>query len=127
VGDPRGGFAYPLKDVTINDTYYRQVFGGTLPGPIWRESMQAALGSSPAVPFVLQTVVPIPVAAPPSVAPPREEILEEAENFLFDNLDPGTTGEVPEEFDNTVPAPAPNPSAPPAPPASNEFDPVPTG
>ncbi len=130
VGDPRGGFAYPLKDVTINDTFYRQVFGGTLPGPIWRESMQAALGSSPAVPFVLQTVVPIPVAAPPSVVPPREEILEEAENFLFDNLDPGTTGEVPEEFDNTDPAaPAPNPAAPApsAPPANNEFGPVPAG
>jgi hypothetical protein len=81
------------------------------------------------MPFVLQTVVPIPVAAPPAVEPPREEVLEEAENFIFDNLDPNTTGEVPEEFDNTDPAPAADPAAPapPAPPANNEFDPVPAG
>ncbi len=33
-GEPRGGFAYPLKDISIKGTYYRQVFGGTLAGPI---------------------------------------------------------------------------------------------
>ncbi|MBU6245564.1 MAG: penicillin-binding protein [Actinomycetales bacterium] len=45
VGDPRGGFAYPMKGVTINGVYYPQVFGGTLPGPIWKASMEAALAS----------------------------------------------------------------------------------
>lgn len=43
VGDPRGGFAYPMKNVTVNGVYYSQVFGGTLPGPIWKASMEAAL------------------------------------------------------------------------------------
>lgn len=55
VGDPRGGFAYPMKDITINGTYYNQVFGGSLPGPIWRQSMQAALAGKPALNFSLQT------------------------------------------------------------------------
>jgi len=45
VGDPRGGFAYPMKNVTVNGVYYSQVFGGTLPGPIWKASMEAALAS----------------------------------------------------------------------------------
>lgn len=45
VGDPRGGFAYPMKDVTVNGVYYSQIFGGTLPGPIWKASMEAALAS----------------------------------------------------------------------------------
>ena len=46
VGDPRGGFAYPMKNVTINGRYYSQVFGGTLPGPIWRDSMEKALAGT---------------------------------------------------------------------------------
>lgn len=63
VGDPRGGFAYPLKDVTINGTYYRQVFGGTLPGPIWKASMEAALADKPIEQFVLDTGLPTSVFA----------------------------------------------------------------
>jgi membrane peptidoglycan carboxypeptidase len=61
VGDPRGGFAHPLKDVTINGTYYRQVFGGTLPGPIWKTSMEAALADKPIEQFVLDTGLPTSV------------------------------------------------------------------
>ena len=55
VGDPRGGFAYPMKDITINGQYYRQVFGGTLPGPIWKASMEAALADKPVEQFNLST------------------------------------------------------------------------
>ena len=48
VGDPRGGFAHPMKNLTINGKYYKQVFGSTLPGPIWQRSMTAALeGTDP--------------------------------------------------------------------------------
>ncbi len=61
VGDPRGGFAHPLKDVTINGTYYRQVFGGTLPGPIWKASMEAALADKPIEQFILDTGLPTSV------------------------------------------------------------------
>lgn len=53
VGDPRGGFRYPMKDITVNGIYYRQVFGGTLPGPIWQQSMQGALAGRPITPFNL--------------------------------------------------------------------------
>ena len=55
VGDPRGGFAYPMKDVTINGRYYAQVFGSTMPGPIWKASMEAALANTRPVDFDLVT------------------------------------------------------------------------
>jgi membrane peptidoglycan carboxypeptidase len=42
VGDPRGGFKYPLKNITINGTYYRQVYGSTMAGPIWKTAMLTA-------------------------------------------------------------------------------------
>ena len=53
VGDPRGGFAYPMTDVTINGTYYSYVTGGMIPNPIWRETMMAALANLPPKPFEL--------------------------------------------------------------------------
>ena len=61
IGDPRGGFAHPLKDITINGTYYEQVFGGTLAGPIWKASMEAALADKPIEGFVLSTDLPTSV------------------------------------------------------------------
>lgn len=42
---PRGG--YPLTNRTIGGTFYRDVCGGCLPGPIWRETMLAALAGRP--------------------------------------------------------------------------------
>ena len=55
VGDPRGGYGFPMKDVTINGKYYAQVFGSTLPGPIWKQAMVGALqGTMPAA-FDLQS------------------------------------------------------------------------
>ncbi len=54
VGDPRGGFAYPMKSVTVNGRYYSQVFGSTLPGPIWKASMDAALKDRPVRQFNLK-------------------------------------------------------------------------
>ena len=53
VGDPRGGFAYPMTDVTINGTYYSYVTGGMIPGPIWREVMIAAHRNIPPTAFEL--------------------------------------------------------------------------
>ncbi|MGV1004835.1 MAG: transglycosylase domain-containing protein [Candidatus Nanopelagicales bacterium] len=54
VGDPRGGFRHPLKNIYINGTYYRDVFGSSLPGPTWKAAMKAALAGSPAVKFDLK-------------------------------------------------------------------------
>jgi membrane peptidoglycan carboxypeptidase len=52
VGDPRGGAAYPMRGVTIAGIYRPQVFGATIPGPIWRDSMAGALRGRPAHDFV---------------------------------------------------------------------------
>jgi membrane peptidoglycan carboxypeptidase len=49
MGDPEG--RRPLQRVTINGHFYKQVYGGTLPAPIWRETMLAALAGVPAVDF----------------------------------------------------------------------------
>lgn len=91
VGDPRGGFAFPLKDITINNRYYRQVFGGTLPGPIWRESMQIASASLPIANFDLRTEFAAPAYEP------EPEVTDEAELFAPEG---GA------EFDNTETAPS---------------------
>jgi hypothetical protein len=40
-----------MKQVTIKGTYYDQVFGGTLPGPIWRDSMELALAGTEPLDF----------------------------------------------------------------------------
>lgn len=53
VGDPRGGYRYPMKNIEINETFYRQVFGSSIPGPIWREAMLGALAGTPAKSFNL--------------------------------------------------------------------------
>jgi len=47
LGDPRGGQAYPL----LNVHGYAKVFGGTLPGQIWRDTMMALLEGVPVVGF----------------------------------------------------------------------------
>ncbi|MCB0915656.1 MAG: transglycosylase domain-containing protein [Actinobacteria bacterium] len=47
VGDPRGGFQYPMQDVVINGQFYSEVYGGELPGPIWRQAMLGALSDTP--------------------------------------------------------------------------------
>lgn len=54
-GDPRGGFKHPMQDVTINGQYYSAVHGMSLPGPVWKEIMQASLGNSDPVDFDLQS------------------------------------------------------------------------
>ncbi|MGC5014051.1 transglycosylase domain-containing protein [Streptosporangium sp. DT93] len=43
VGDIRGSYRYPLRDVEIGGEYYGSVQGASLPGPIWVASMSEAL------------------------------------------------------------------------------------
>ena len=114
VGDPRGGYAFPLKDVTINGKYYQQVYGGTLPGPIWRQSMLAASANLPIVNFDLRTqftVAPFVTLSPEELS---EEIFIPEGETTFDNTDPDSLqipGEelVPdgEVFENPAPAASP--------------------
>ena len=54
VGDPRGGYKHPMEDITINGKHYKIVYGATLPGPIWKMSMNGALKGKPKTPFDLQ-------------------------------------------------------------------------
>ena len=56
VGDPRGGQKYPMKNITIGGRYYSQVFGSTMPGPIWRDSLMGALEGTPKTPWNLSTL-----------------------------------------------------------------------
>jgi len=56
VGDPRGGQSHPMKNIVINGTYYSQVFGSLMPGPIWREAMNGALAGTPKTPWKLNTL-----------------------------------------------------------------------
>ena len=56
VGDPRGGQTHPMKNVRINGQYYGQVFGSTMPGPIWRDALAGALVKVPETPWNLTTL-----------------------------------------------------------------------
>jgi membrane peptidoglycan carboxypeptidase len=51
VGDPRGGYAHPLRNVCLAGRCYGEVFGSDIPAPIWRETMLGALKGVPAHDF----------------------------------------------------------------------------
>lgn len=56
VGDPRGGQKYPMKNINIGGRYYSQVFGSTMPGPIWRDALIGALAGTPETAWNLTTL-----------------------------------------------------------------------
>ena len=74
VGDPRGGYKYPMKNITINGKKYKQVFGSSLPGPIWREALLGALEGSEPTSLELQPswVLTDKGIAPTFVPPPAD-------------------------------------------------------
>jgi membrane peptidoglycan carboxypeptidase len=47
VGDPQGGFAHPMTNVCLPEFCGGTVFGASIPGPIWQESMYGALKGVP--------------------------------------------------------------------------------
>ncbi|WP_336207409.1 transglycosylase domain-containing protein [Nonomuraea sp. LPB2021202275-12-8] len=51
IGDPRGAQKYKLNNITIGGRYYGSVFGASVPGPIWKDTMLAALKGVEATPF----------------------------------------------------------------------------
>lgn len=57
VGDPRGGFQYPLRNLVINGKYVEAGFGSTLAGPVFRRAMIAAHEDLPVQNFKLSSVV----------------------------------------------------------------------
>jgi membrane peptidoglycan carboxypeptidase len=52
VGDPRGGFQHPMDSLVMDGTDYGEVFGATIPAPIWHDTMQDALQGVPEHDFV---------------------------------------------------------------------------
>ncbi|MEV1167253.1 transglycosylase domain-containing protein [Nonomuraea sp. NPDC049784] len=51
IGDPRGAVSYKLNNITIGGRYYGSVFGASIPGPIWKDTMLSALKGIPATDF----------------------------------------------------------------------------
>ncbi|MFC5751946.1 penicillin-binding protein [Actinomadura rugatobispora] len=51
VGDPRGGYRYPMTGLCMDGRCYGSVFGATIPAPIWQDSMTGALAGRPASSF----------------------------------------------------------------------------
>jgi membrane peptidoglycan carboxypeptidase len=77
--DPRGAQKRPLRNLTINGRYYSQVFGSSIPGPVWKASMLGALEDSEPVPMDLKNewgLLPARQAGTPyqrAVATPTEQ------------------------------------------------------
>jgi membrane peptidoglycan carboxypeptidase len=51
LGDLRGAYQHPLRNVRIGDRFYGTVFGATISGRIWKVSMSRALVDTPKTPF----------------------------------------------------------------------------
>lgn len=54
MGDPRGGFRYPLRDVEVGGRRYAQMYGGQVPAQTWAALVARSLAGSPAQPFRLR-------------------------------------------------------------------------
>ncbi|MGV9386621.1 transglycosylase domain-containing protein [Nonomuraea sp. NPDC003707] len=83
VGDPRGSQRYKLTGVTIGGRTFGAVAGASVPGPIWKDTMMAALEDVPAVDFT-----PVNTArfggCGQSCAPPRDDRPDPAQDQLAD-------------------------------------------
>lgn len=51
MGDPRGAFGHPLRNVSIGGAFYPRVYGGTIAAPIWGDLMRNALANAPVQDF----------------------------------------------------------------------------
>jgi membrane peptidoglycan carboxypeptidase len=51
MGDPRGGYRFPLRDVDVAGQRYAQVYGGGVPAQTWSALVRGALQGSPPRPF----------------------------------------------------------------------------
>ena len=110
--DPRGGYGHPMQNITIGGHYYKQVFGLSLPGPIWRMSMLAALAGTPKTPFDLQTLdglgttpTPPPSASASASATPAPSV--SGSPAPGGTPSPSTS---PQPLPSTTPAPKPSPT-----------------
>jgi membrane peptidoglycan carboxypeptidase len=64
--DPRGtADKYAMRNLSIGGRFFPQVFGSTLPGPIWKMAMLSALEGTPATQFDLKPLDGLGVYVPP--------------------------------------------------------------
>ncbi|MBG0817411.1 transglycosylase domain-containing protein [Planomonospora sp. ID82291] len=73
VGDIRGSYRHPLRNVVIGGRYYGSVQGASLPGPIWTASVSAALRGRPALPFPAPDLKRFGGGSIPGYVPPPAE------------------------------------------------------
>jgi len=92
-----------MKNIRINGQYYGQVFGSTMPGPIWRDALRGALEKVRATPWNLKTLYGInaggfgnPITASKEVCAGLEELelieceTEQALKLIAEKLKDGT-------------------------------------
>lgn len=121
VGDPRGGYGFPMKDVTIAGRYYSQVFGSTLPGPIWKEAMTGASEGHAANNFILESSVGLKPARETSASYYKPAPIAPAQpGFEFTNPEPEAVAS-----DAASSAPITDPAASGQDPAPVQQDPAP--
>jgi len=65
IGDPRGGQKFPLKNVKAYGQTFGKVFGRSIAGPIWRETMTALLVKQPVIGFPSPATTVLTGLAPP--------------------------------------------------------------
>jgi membrane peptidoglycan carboxypeptidase len=69
--DARGvGGKYAMQNLTIGGHYFGQVFGSTLPGPIWKMAMLSALDGTPKTQFDLKPLDGLGTYVPPPPGKP---------------------------------------------------------
>jgi membrane peptidoglycan carboxypeptidase len=64
IGDPRGGQRYPLRNVSAYGTTFGTVYGRSIAGPIWNETMTGLHRGLPARAFVSPDIAALTGLAP---------------------------------------------------------------
>ena len=103
--DPRAPYTYTMKNISIAGRYYPQVFGSSIPGPIWKAAMEGALATTPATKFDLQTMDGLGVYKPP---PPPVKATAAPSPGTSGSPAPGASGS-PAPAPSGTPAPTPKP------------------
>ena len=74
----------PMRNITINGTFYSRVFGGSVPAPIWKEYMTEFLADVPAEEFP-----PIPDGSSKFYVTPSTEVPDLLEDPLLTQREAG--------------------------------------
>jgi membrane peptidoglycan carboxypeptidase len=111
MGDPVGGFAHPLVDVSVAGNYYSHVYGGDVPAQIWQRTMSSALDGVAVNPFAVPPLIrylPQPTAPPSAGSNPTPR-------RTSGPAEPSQSGG---RSASATPPAAPEPAGPPSAPAS---------